>query len=352
VGNNLFMAKRSKLLSTLDEAAHDPTVRAFAASAAVAAGGALAAGKAARNRVAERRRRADSRRYRLAREDTPLAGVTRVARGQLDLATELLSEDGREGSPEAVHDARKALKRLRTLLRIARHFLGDERYRHENVVLRDAGRALSDERDAQVLHDSLDALATGFADEVPAGTWSRFGATLATEAQAAAGSDGSSHQETAAALSEARLRAATWPVPGEGGAESLGPGLERIYRRGRRALRAANRKPTTENLHELRKRAKDLWYGARLLRPVSPKRIKQLAGRAHRLADLLGDDHDLAVLLDRARSRPELFEPGELELLTALIKRRRRVLQRRALRCAARVYRRKPRKLLRTLSLA
>jgi CHAD domain-containing protein len=127
--------------------------------------------------------------------------------------------------------------------------------------------------------------------------------------------------------------------------------LKRIYRRGRRALRDADGDPTAENLHELRKRAKDLWHAAQLLRPASPKRTKRLATHAHRLSDLLGNDHDLAVLLERATAQPELFDAGELELLTALAHRRGSVLRRKAIRCAKRVYRRKPARFLKKLSL-
>jgi len=61
------MAKRSKLLTALDDAVQDPTMRAVAASAVVAAGGTIAAGKAARSRIADRRRREQARRYRVGR---------------------------------------------------------------------------------------------------------------------------------------------------------------------------------------------------------------------------------------------------------------------------------------------
>src|ERR671931_531641 len=99
-------SKNSKVLA---DAARDPTVRT-AASAAVAAGGAA-------------------------------EGVRRIARGQIDLAVELLeSADGGE-LDEAIHESRKAFKRLRALVRLARDPLGDEAYRRENETFRDAPRA-------------------------------------------------------------------------------------------------------------------------------------------------------------------------------------------------------------------
>lgn len=73
--------------------------------------------------------------------------------------------------------------------------------------------------------------------------------------------------------------------------------------------------------------------------------MKKLAGRAHDLSDLTGEDHDLAVLLAVARQRTGVLEPGELDLLALLVERRRARLQRKALKCGKRVYARKPVKL-------
>ena len=123
----------------------------------------------------------------------------------------------------------------------------------------------------------------------------------------------------------------------------LEPGFERIYRRGRRALKAARRDTSTENLHELRKRAKDLWHAAQILRLAAPKKMKRLARHAHRLSDVVGADHDLAVLRAAARERQETLASGELALLDGLIGRRREQLRRKALKRARRLYARKPR---------
>jgi CHAD domain-containing protein len=105
-----------------------------------------------------------------------------------------------------------------------------------------------------------------------------------------------------------------------------------------------------ESLHELRKRAKDLWYAAQLLQAARPKRAKTIVDRAHELSDLLGSDHDLAILRERAVGDPSL-EPAELEQLEKLIDRRREHLRREALSSAERLYRRKPRKVARRLAL-
>ena len=91
------------------------------------------------------------RKYRLHDREAAAEGVRRVARGQLDLATEALEDGSAQNRDEAVHEARKALKRLRALVRVARDELGDDVYRRENVAFRDAGRKLAGSRDAAVV---------------------------------------------------------------------------------------------------------------------------------------------------------------------------------------------------------
>ena len=122
--------------------------------------------------------------------------------------------------------------------------------------------------------------------------------------------------------------------------------LERIYRRTRRAYLAARKEPTDENLHELRKRSKDLWHAAQILTPIAPKMMKTLADRAHRLSDLVGDDHDLAVLSQKAAQRPEcLADEREAAVLQALIARRRGQIQHKVIDLAQRISEAKPQKL-------
>jgi len=213
------VAKRNSLLAGLEEAAQDSTVKAVAASAALAAGGVITARTAVRNRVASRRRR-EARRYRLAPDETAADGLRRVARGQLELATELVRGDHGKDRAEAVHETRKALKRLRALIRLSRDALGTDLYRSENVAFRDLGRSLSGARDTDVLIQTLDGIAERFADELPPGAWTRFRHALQTEREAAP-VEGPA-QTAAGALTEADPRVARWPLPEQAGITGLG----------------------------------------------------------------------------------------------------------------------------------
>lgn len=76
--------------------------------------------------------------------------------------------------------------------------------------------------------------------------------------------------------------------------------------------------------------------------------MRALGRDAHRLSDLIGEDHDLAVLEQHAtRHRSQLPNDAAFTALVGLIARRRRKLQRQALRRAPRLYRTKPSKLAR-----
>jgi CHAD domain-containing protein len=115
-------------------------------------------------------------------------------------------------------------------------------------------------------------------------------------------------------------------------------------------MRAVADEPTDEHLHEWRKRTKELWHALQILRPAAPKRMQARAKQAHRLSDLLGDDHDLAVLREHVATTacPAEDEATRTALLS-LIDRRRASLQREALKLGARVYDRRPKRFARSV---
>jgi CHAD domain-containing protein len=289
--------------------------------------------------------------YRLQPQEAAPDGIRRIAREQIDLARNEIAGSGDVG--DSVHEARKSFKRVRALLRLARDELGDEVYRRENSTFRDVGRDLSGVRDAAVLVETLDDVRKRYDGELSDGAFDGLREALDAEARTAHDALEDDRGLTAhalATLAAARDRVAGWPLPdGDADVGILAPGFKRIYRRGRKALRAAEEETGTESLHELRKRAKDLWHAAQVLRPAAPKKLKRLGRRAHDLSDVIGEDHDLAVLLDAARQRRDVLTADERELLAALVGRRRAELQRAALKRGGKLYARKPRKLTKTI---
>jgi CHAD domain-containing protein len=288
------------------------------------------------------------RRFRLYDGEQVPDGLRRIACAQLDMSVERLEGDSDEEVGTAVHETRKSLKRLRATVRLARDELGDDLYRRENGAFRDAGRRLGGARDAQVLLETLDALGERYPEEAQRARFDRFRGMLVGEHQAAQRRlrEGAAVAEVVDELRVARARVPGWPLEREG-FEGLAPGFRRIYRRGRRDYLAARRDPGDESLHELRKRVKDLWYAAQVVRPAAPKKMRRIARRAHELSNLIGEDHDLAILGQRAAECRDLFDDeAAVSELAKLIERRRDELQREAMGLGKRVFRKNPGKLV------
>jgi len=285
-----------------------------------------------------------SRAYRLHEDEEPGEGIRRAARGRVDTAVEQLRHEAGEDLATAVHDTRKDMKKLRSLLRLVRDELGRTRYRAEGARYRDAARLLSGARDAEVKLKTLDGLRERYPDEAP--PVEQLREALEEERNRLAGEAEDSEvrerlEEVAEAIEGGGADVEAWEFPSKG-FDLMRPGLEREYRRGRRALRAMPEDPPAEAVHEWRKRVKDLWYHLRLLHEVWPATMKGAADEAHALSDLLGDHHDLTVLIDDAREQaPE--DPGLAEL-TALAERRQAELLAEALPMGERLYAEKPRR--------
>lgn len=315
-----------------------------------AAGAVAVGGKVALDKLAGRQK--GHRKYRLNLEEPIPDGIRRVARGQLDGASEELGRASDRKIGDAVHEARKSLKRLRALVRSCRAAIGDDTYRFENAEFREAGRVLSGARDSKVLIETLDGLRGRFGDELAPEKTDPLRFRL--EGEHARALEGVSHDGVAVASVLAKLdaagdRTARWAFQVEG-FESIMPGIDRIYRRGRKRMRAAASEPSTENLHEWRKRVKDLWHACQIVQPAAPGRLKKLGKQAHHLSDLLGEEHDLAVLRGYVAAHPSSIpDAGARQTLHALIDRRRQALQEEALDLGARVFKQKPKRFVQSL---
>jgi CHAD domain-containing protein len=315
-----------------------------AAGLVAGAGAAIAATKAALERREEGGAKpVEDRTYRLRRKEPAPDGIRRVARGRADAALEQLREGAKGDLNPAVHESRKDLKKLRSVLRLVRDDLGDAVYRSENVRFRDAGRMLSGARDAQVKLETLAALRERFDDRLSADGLALFVHALDGERERLADPEGDALalDRAAGAIEAGRDAVAEWPLH-EDEWSLIGAGLKRSYRRGRNRLRDVRAEVSDEAVHEWRKRVKDLWYQLRLVRNAKKSVLGEAADEAHELSDLLGDHHDLAVLRDDAVERRELFADGDLEQLLASISERQEELAANAVSLGERLYARKP----------
>lgn len=320
------------LKTAASEAVQDRKAR-LGAAAAVATGAALVAGRVATKAGGSDGTTGPSRAYRLKRKEKTAKGVRRIARGRVDHALEALCEmpDGEEA---AVHAARKDLKKLRSLLRLIRGELGPATYRSENARYRDAGRLLSDARDAEVKLQTLEALGDRF-EELDLDDYA-----AALRQERGSSSEGAL-SAAARAIEEGGRAIDNWNLP-SGSWSPVADGFARAYDRGRNALKAVRKGGGNEAVHEWRKRSKDLWYHLLILEPTWPEILGPLADQAHELSDLLGDHHDLAVLAVDADGRSDQFVDGGREDLVSAIRVRQEELLAEALPLGERLYVDKP----------
>jgi CHAD domain-containing protein len=283
------------------------------------------------------------RAYRLKGRESVAEGIRRIARGRADKAIEQLGEASGEDLADRVHAARKDLKKLRAVVRLVRAELGDEFYRAENERYRDAGRLLGRSRDTEVKVETLDALRERYGGDLPLDLVGGWLVALEGErdetATRMAGEEGESAlAEAKAAIEGGREGIPRWSLDGDSW-HLLEPGLLRSYRRGRRAMSDACAEPTGENVHEWRKRTKDLWYQLRIVRDAWRPVLAETADQAHELADLLGDHHDLTVLTEDFADR-ELA--GNHDAVTEVVGRRQEQLFDDAAEIGARLFAEKP----------
>jgi CHAD domain-containing protein len=287
--------------------------------------------------------------YRLGDGEGADHAIRRCAGEQLDRAIAELSDGVKTDPVDAVHAARKALKKERSLLRLARGSLSSSVRRRENTALRDAGRRLSEARDADVLVQAVDDLAERYAGQLPERAFAAVRKQLQAGGEGARGSviDGGLTSEVAEELKAIRLRVGNWRLR-RSGWKAVDDGLVRSYQRGRKAFRRARTEPSVERMHEWRKRAKDHWYHLRLLEPISQRTMRGQAKDAHLLSDLLGDDRDLALLRQSLIATGASL-PVDVDSVIALIDRRRGQLQTDAVFLGERVYAEKPKAFRRRL---
>ncbi|MEI9900958.1 MAG: CHAD domain-containing protein [Hyphomicrobium sp.] len=243
-------------------------------------------------------------------------GFRRIALEQLDRACAEL--DQKDQQAVAIHETRKALKRLRALLRLMRPAIGKEAFKSENAQLRDIGLSLSGARDRHVLLETatkLDAAGgfgrRGVADSLRLTILASNGAGEPLSLRAAADR-----------LVEAKKRIGEVTVAGLGFA-IVGDGLEDSYREARRALHHAYDEPSDEAFHGWRKGAQRHWRQMTLLSRAWPGYLDVRASEARELSQILGDDHDLAILVAFAHSDAAVALSGEVAAVIETAARRR-----------------------------
>lgn len=274
--------------------------------------------------------------------------IRRIVLEQIDGASEQLQQR-QPDLHEAVHEARKSFKKIRAVLRLVRSELGSA-YKVEIAFYRDLGAELSSARDVQAMVECWEKLRKRFHRAFSKGRFAEAERALHERRAALEADDSvlaSKVAEVLTKLAAARERIQRWPLS-SGDFDAAAPGFRQIYDRGRKAYRAAYREPSPENFHEWRKRVKDHWYHVRLLEGIWPDVMKGHKDALTRLAEDLGDHHDLVVLAQTIRSDSSQFgTPESVDALLHLIENRRIALEKQSDDLGAKVYAERPEEITR-----
>ena len=250
--------------------------------------------------------------YRLENNETLSFGLKRVVLELIDNSVFNFAK-GNGSFSEDVHETRKNFKKIRTVYRLIRLNLGEEKYKYENSFFRDSGRVLSDLRDSTVLIHTFDKLLESSEIEMSNFDFSIFKNFLIEKHKNISASKHKKSQvihSLSTDLLLARSRVFDWPMSGDN-FKIIRKNLRRIYEKGQSAMYAVFSEAIKENVHEWRKRVKDLWYSMRILNNLWPEIMSPLVNLLGKLSDILGDTNDLFLLKERIIANQNKFKDGQ-----------------------------------------
>lgn len=277
--------------------------------------------------------------YRLKPGKLKRQHVRAIAREQAQRAVAVLAAE--DVSPAGVHDTRKVVKRLRALLKLIEPSMPKREFAARYRGIGRAGDLLAGARDRHVMEETTRKL------EAHSGA----GASKALAALKAhlqpAGDNGAPH------LSRDDVARARLAFAGEArqfsklalrgkGFPAIEGGLEGTYRLARKTMARAYAAPSDENFHELRKAVQWHWRHMSLLSRCWPGYFGVRISACQDLAEALGDDHDLAVLLEEVHKLSGL-ESADRAALEKIVRGRQQQLREAAYGLAERLFAERPR---------
>ena len=267
--------------------------------------------------------------YHIEKGESLATAFGRIAAEEIDLA---MAQSRRLHRGEAVHNARKALKRLRALLRSLRVAFPKKLFRAENRHIAATCRRISPLRD---VHVQLRTLGKLKAAASPAGDHIRR--QLLRQQSSFIRRIPALRKTVRALLEVSRQSLASWPLR-KATAEDLASGLKRIYKQGREAFKTARKSPTPGHLHAWRKKTKSLGYGLEMIKNLGSGELSKMIRCSDILTVALGDDQDLFMVL-RALDKEHRSNPAsDFDRLANRISLKRAKRQKRAFKLGEKVY--------------
>lgn len=240
------------------------------------------------------------------------AGVEQIERARRQLMATAA------GASE-VHEARKCMKRIRALLRLARKGLGETVYSEENDSFRAIANSLAGERDHHVLLETIVKLMAETDGSTALALKHLKDAVTATRAPTTADAAAEGYAEANASLERSMKRFKRLRIEPDD-FSALEQGLVRNYRKGLERRAIAYAENTDEAFHDWRKCVQAHWRHMTLLSKAWPQLFSAQLEAARELSQILGDDHDLALLRAKMAELPADALPKEdsLEIETLI----------------------------------
>ena len=287
--------------------------------------------------------------YRFKLEEPFARDFRRIGLAQIERAGRELARGAERA--RAVHETRKALKRIRALLRLMRPALDADAFRRENARFRDMGHRLAGEREFDVLVETIVKLEALPRAKRHLGTLATLkDEVAAARARHAGGGDETTTKEALTLLAQAKQEFAGLEPRGHG-FSLIGKGLARSYRNGRRASKPPTRSRATRPSTSLRKAVQLHWRHMSLLARAWPDLLEARVAAAKQLSQVLGDDHDLAVLVGFVEGWRRELAPADAAAVVRLARVRQQELRAAARPQLARLYAEGKRGFVRRLAL-
>lgn len=266
-----------------------------------------------------------------------------VGTEQIQLAITALTERP-AGLLEAIHDARKCFKRLRSMYRLVAK--DAPAFSHaENTRIRDMAKTLSTFRDATALVEVSQYLLDHAGSSEEHAALKRIDKMLAARRDKLSADERPLEESVATALATCgqaleALSHVTFEDNGDRSAKCLARGWRRMLKGAAAARDACDGTTDAHLFHELRKRCQDYRYYLDLLQPLWPSAMHAKRVEATEVVDLLGHHNDLALLSSLVNEQPELFgKSQDLAYLLSAVITRQEALRKSALRIAESVFR-------------
>jgi CHAD domain-containing protein len=255
--------------------------------------------------------------YELRSDEALADSIARICRAEIGKAIGI-AQGVRQGDDTPVHQTRKHLKKARAALRLVRKEIGRGLFRHQDHLLRDAARLISDVRDAEVRLQTVRQLQSIKTGRGPA-RFRKVEQMLTLELGSFLAAFAEWQNQAVPLLQQACSATDNWTVHHFDNGQ-LRRALQATYKRARFCLTEARRNPKPEAFHDFRTEAKTLGYQLRIIRPINPVVLKNLTDELKAVGDLLGRAHDLTFLGERLRQEkgPSSWEREGHKLLAVL----------------------------------